>query len=166
MLNNQGYDFLKPVALYVLPALAALYGSLAQAWPNLPYVAEIVGTIMVIDTLLGFMLDTSKTLYKIGLKDSLGYSSVTQPSLPQVDPNMPKWYIPKDLYDGLYWVAQVLLPGIGAAYFGLASAWGILHPEPIVASIAAVDTFLGVILAVSTYELNKAIATQNKTKEN
>ena len=54
------------------------------------------------------------------------------------------------VYDVLKWIAQILLPALGTLYFGLASIWGFPLGEEIVGTIAAVDTFLGVLLGIST----------------
>lgn len=53
-------------------------------------------------------------------------------------------------YDILKWVAQYLLPALGTLYFTLASIWGLPYGEQIVGSIAAIDTFLGIILGMSS----------------
>lgn len=53
------------------------------------------------------------------------------------------------LYDKLKFVAQILLPALGALYFGLAGIWGLPSAEEVVGSIVVIDTFLGVLLGVS-----------------
>ena len=53
-------------------------------------------------------------------------------------------------YDILKWIAQILLPALGSLYFALASIWGFPYAEQIVGTITAVDTFLGIILGIST----------------
>jgi hypothetical protein len=58
-------------------------------------------------------------------------------------------------YDILKWVALVLLPALGTLYFALAGIWGFPYGEQIVGTITAVDTFLGVILGISTVQYNK-----------
>ena len=58
-------------------------------------------------------------------------------------------------YDILKWVALVLLPALGTLYFALAGIWGFPYGEQIVGTITAVDTFLGVILGISTAQYNK-----------
>lgn len=58
-------------------------------------------------------------------------------------------------YDVLKWIAQILLPALGALYFGLASIWGLPYGEQIVGTITVIDTFLGVILGISTANYNK-----------
>jgi len=47
-------------------------------------------------------------------------------------------------------VALVLLPASGSLYFGLAQIWGLPNPEAVVGSIVVVDTFLGVVLKLSS----------------
>lgn len=58
-------------------------------------------------------------------------------------------------YDILKWIAQCLLPALGTLYFALASIWGLPYGEQIVGTITAVDTFLGVVLGISTANYNK-----------
>lgn len=59
------------------------------------------------------------------------------------------------VYDVLKWIAQIFLPAIGTLYFALAGIWGFPFGEEIVGTITAVDTFLGVILGISTANYNK-----------
>jgi len=58
-------------------------------------------------------------------------------------------------YDALKWVAQYLLPAVGTLYFTLSTIWGLPYGEQVVGTVAAVDTFLGVILGLSTAQYNK-----------
>lgn len=58
-------------------------------------------------------------------------------------------------YDILKWIAQLLLPALGTLYFALASIWGFPYGEQIVGTITALDTFLGVILGISTAKYNE-----------
>ena len=53
-------------------------------------------------------------------------------------------------YDILKWVAQILLPALGTLYFALAGIWGFPFGEQIVGTITAIDSFLGVILGISS----------------
>lgn len=53
-------------------------------------------------------------------------------------------------YDILKYIAQVVLPALGTLYFALASIWGFPYGEQIVGTITAIDTFLGVILKISS----------------
>lgn len=58
-------------------------------------------------------------------------------------------------YDILKWIAQYLLPAAGTLYFAVAGIWGLPYGEQIVGTITAIDTFLGVILGVSTLTYTK-----------
>ena len=59
------------------------------------------------------------------------------------------------MYDSLKWIAMYFLPAVGTLYFALARIWNLPYGEQIVGSITAVDTFLGVILGISTIQYNK-----------
>ena len=61
------------------------------------------------------------------------------------------------VYDVLKWIAMYLLPALGTLYFAIASIWGLPYGEQIVGTITAVDTFLGVILGISTVQYNKRV---------
>lgn len=60
------------------------------------------------------------------------------------------------VYDVLKWVAMYLLPALGTLYFALAGIWAFPYGEEVVGTITAVDTFLGVLLGISTAQYNKA----------
>ncbi len=59
------------------------------------------------------------------------------------------------VYDILKWVAQFFLPALATLYFALAQIWGFPFGEEIVGTITALDTFLGVILGISTVSYKK-----------
>ena len=61
------------------------------------------------------------------------------------------------VYDVLKWIAMYLLPALGTLYFAIASIWGFPYGEQIVGTITAIDTFLGVILGISTAQYNKRV---------
>lgn len=54
------------------------------------------------------------------------------------------------IYDILKYVALIALPAIGTLYFTLSQVWGLPYGEEVVGTIAAVDTFLGSLLQIST----------------
>ena len=66
------------------------------------------------------------------------------------------------VYDILKWIAQYFLPAIGTLYFALAGIWGLPYGEQIVGTITAVDTFLGVLLGISSAQYNKASSSMSK----
>lgn len=59
------------------------------------------------------------------------------------------------VYDVLKWIAQYFLPAVGTLYFALAGIWGLPYGEEVVGTITAVDTFLGVLLGISSIQYNK-----------
>lgn len=62
------------------------------------------------------------------------------------------------LYDALKFVAQLLLPAIGTLYFTLAGIWGLPSADEVVGTIVAIDTFLGVLLHLSSTAYAKSDA--------
>lgn len=54
------------------------------------------------------------------------------------------------LYDILKYIAQIGLPAVSALYFALSQIWGFPYGEQIVGTIAAIDTFLGALLCISS----------------
>ena len=63
-----------------------------------------------------------------------------------------------ELYDKLKWIAQILLPALGTLYFALAGIWGFPYAEQIIGTITAIDTFLGVLLGISTMQYRKELS--------
>ena len=66
------------------------------------------------------------------------------------------------VYDVLKWIAMYLLPAAGTLYFALAGIWGLPYGEQIVGTITAIDTFLGVLLGISTAQYKKAENSEEK----
>ncbi|MBF1022356.1 MAG: phage holin [Lachnospiraceae bacterium] len=58
-------------------------------------------------------------------------------------------------YDVLKFVAQIVLPAVGALYFALAGIWSFPYGEEVVGTITALDAFLGTILGISTLNYHK-----------
>jgi imidazoleglycerol phosphate synthase glutamine amidotransferase subunit HisH len=52
--------------------------------------------------------------------------------------------------------AALVLPALGALYFALAQIWHLPNPEEVIGTIAAVNTFLGVVLGVATKSYNNS----------
>lgn len=61
------------------------------------------------------------------------------------------------VYDILKWIAQYVLPALGTLYFAVATVWNLPYASEVVGTITAVDTFLGVILGISSSQYNKTI---------
>jgi Putative phage holin Dp-1 len=62
------------------------------------------------------------------------------------------------LYNWLKFLALVILPALGTLYFTLAQIWGLPAGEEVVGTIVALDTFLGVILQISSTNYNSSSA--------
>jgi hypothetical protein len=60
------------------------------------------------------------------------------------------------VYNGLKQVAQVWLPAAGTLYFALAQIWGLPAAEEVSGTVLAVDTFLGVVLGLSSKAYNNS----------
>ena len=63
-------------------------------------------------------------------------------------------------YDIMKWIAQYFLPALGTLYFALAGIWGFPYGEEVVGTITAIDTFLGVLLGISTVQYKKTTSTK------
>lgn len=59
------------------------------------------------------------------------------------------------VYDILKWIALYLLPALGTLYFALSGIWGLPYGEQVVGTITAADTFLGVLLGISSANYKK-----------
>lgn len=60
------------------------------------------------------------------------------------------------VYDVLKAVAQIWLPAAGTAYLGLAQIWNLPSADQVIQSVVVVDTFLGVVLGLSTAKYNQS----------
>jgi len=59
-------------------------------------------------------------------------------------------------YNVLKQVALVWLPTIATLYAGLAALWSLGHVSEVVGSISAVDTFMGLVLHISSNSYSSA----------
>lgn len=59
------------------------------------------------------------------------------------------------LYDVLKWIAMVFLPAFASLYFALAGIWGLPYGEEVVGTITVVDTFMGVLLGITSAQYNR-----------
>ena len=60
------------------------------------------------------------------------------------------------VYNVLKWVVQIVLPAVMTLYITLAGIWNWPYTSEVSLSLAAVTTFLGVVLGISTAAYNKA----------
>lgn len=75
--------------------------------------------------------------------------------------SMKKPLLTGKLYDLLKFIALVLLPALGSAYFALSDIWGLPDGKQVVGSITVVDTFLGGVLHLSNLNYNTFVASAN-----
>lgn len=59
------------------------------------------------------------------------------------------------VYDVLKWIAMYVIPAVGTLYFALAGIWNFPYGEEVLGTLSAIDTFLGVILGISTAQYHK-----------
>lgn len=59
------------------------------------------------------------------------------------------------MYDVLKWIVMIVLPACATLYAALSGIWGLPFAEQVPATITAVDTFLGVVLMISSVQYNK-----------
>ena len=65
------------------------------------------------------------------------------------------------VYDILKKLAQTVLPALGTLYYAIAEIWGFSFGEEVVATILAIDTFLGVLLEMSSAKYYAGIEQEN-----
>lgn len=151
ILPNRIYDTLKWISLVFLPALSVFYLALAQPL-NLPHPNEVAATIAAIDVFLATLLGVSTSNYKLRVA-TLQFNLTDMFGTPTKG-----LFFSKFNYDVLTWIAQIFLPAFAALYFALAGVWGLPYPDQIVATIMAIDTFLGTLLSLSTAQFHKQVA--------
>ena len=59
------------------------------------------------------------------------------------------------LYDVLKFLCTIFLPALGTLYFALSQIWGLSYGEQITGTLAAIATFIGVCIGISSYNYNK-----------
>lgn len=62
ILNDASYTAVRRSATLFLPAIGALYFTIAQIW-NLPYAAEVVGTVAALNIFAGVLATVAKKFY-------------------------------------------------------------------------------------------------------
>lgn len=58
-------------------------------------------------------------------------------------------------YDVAKYIAMIGLPALITFYASVAAVWALPHTEEVVVTMAAVNTFLGTLLGLSTHKYNK-----------
>jgi hypothetical protein len=67
-----------------------------------------------------------------------------------------KWALPSSVYDAAKDTALIYLPAVAVLYGALAAVWHWGFIAEVSATILAVDTFLGVVLKISTASYNNS----------
>ena len=62
----------------------------------------------------------------------------------------------------LRFLCEILVPGLGALYFGLSKLWGLPYGHEIVGTCACVATFLGAIVGINRADYKKQIEEETK----
>lgn len=153
-LPDNVYNILKFVAQCLLPGLATLYFALAEIW-GFPYPDEIMGTIMALDAFLGVLLGLSAKAYYSAQKQAVP-STGNGLIVSAESPFKILIQMSSEVYDALVWIAQYGLPSLGTFVFALTGIWGFEIGDQIVGTIAAIDTFLGILLGISNAQYKDA----------
>ena len=69
------------------------------------------------------------------------------------------------IYDVLKWITMIVIPAIGALYFGLAQIWGFPFGEQIVGTLSLIDAFIGALIGISTYSYKKTTEMMKKANQ-
>lgn len=68
------------------------------------------------------------------------------------------------VYDVLKWITLVALPALTALWLTLANIWGFPYAEAIGATLAAITTFIGALLGVSSLQYKRSLEAESKDK--
>ena len=60
-------------------------------------------------------------------------------------------------YDFIRFLAEIAISAVGALYYAIASIWGLEYGEQVVATCAAISTFLGIFTEWQRYKYNNAL---------
>lgn len=58
-------------------------------------------------------------------------------------------------FDIIRFLCELLVPGIGALYYGVSQIWGLPFGEEVTATCACVATFLGIFVGINRASYNK-----------
>lgn len=59
------------------------------------------------------------------------------------------------VYNVLKWISLYVLPALATLYFTLSSIWSLPCTEQVIGTLTAIETFIGIILGISTSQYNK-----------
>ncbi len=163
-LSNDLYDKVKWIEQYLLPGLATLYFALSSIW-GLPNADKVVGTIVAFDAFLGLILGLSTIRYKPTREELTSELAI---KMPTKSPTIPRQSIKgrhrgvfikmsNDTYDALIMVCRYILPALGTFVFAISGIWGFNYGQQVIGTIAAITTFMGVLLGISTSQYRSEI---------
>lgn len=81
--------------------------------------------------------------------------------VPAEAPQALKAWMSSKTYDGLKFIAQIVLPALGTLYFAVAVIWKLPYGEQVVGTVVAVDAFLGAVLGLASRAYNKSDASSD-----
>lgn len=67
-------------------------------------------------------------------------------------------------YDVLKWITTVVIPAVGALYFGLSRFWAVPCPAEILGTLTLVETFMASVLGISNATYKAEMANQAVTE--
>lgn len=68
-------------------------------------------------------------------------------------------------YDFIRFLAEIAISAVGALYYAIASIWGLPYGDQIVATCAALSTFLGIFTEWQRYKYNNSLPSIDKENE-
>lgn len=63
--------------------------------------------------------------------------------------------IPNKVYDVLKWICMIVFPAIITLYSTLADIWNLPYAENVTKTIAAIGTFCGILIGISSHAYYK-----------
>jgi hypothetical protein len=73
-------------------------------------------------------------------------------------PRVPGSFLNDGTYNLLKTLALVVLPAAASLYFGLSQIWGLPHAEKVLGTVSVTETFLGVLLGLSSSRFHTNVA--------
>lgn len=151
LMSNAVYDMLKWFTTIFLPAASTLYLLLADTW-NLPYVEEISGTVALLITFLGALIQISSARYKASLLLTTNTEFNQNPNT-----QFSMFSFSNELYDRLKFISQAVIPALATLYAALAGVWGLPYGEQISATLIGVALFMNALLQISSAKYKQAV---------
>lgn len=68
------------------------------------------------------------------------------------------------VYDILKWVCLIVLPACSTLYFTLSGIWHLPYGEQVTGTLAAISTFIGILIGVSTKSYYKEEKKNDESK--